>query len=113
MTKHTRYILFLLVLAALYGCASRKNNTATSRAYHAFFARYNTYYNGNVAYKKAHKTQINGHKDNYLEQLSLLIISNAIIEGRSSLHDFFGRYIVAVKKRNLNPPSLTAAQPRP
>ena len=77
MTKHTRYILFLLVLAALYGCASRKNNTATSRAYHAFFARYNTYYNGNVAYKKAHKTQINGHKDNYLEQLSLLIISNA------------------------------------
>ena len=66
-----------MILAALYGCASRKNNTATSRAYHAFFARYNTYYNGNVAYKKARKAQISGHKDNYLEQLPLLIVSNA------------------------------------
>lgn len=66
-----------MILAALYGCASRKNNTATSRAYHAFFARYNTYYNGNVAYKKASKAQISGHKDNYLEQLPLLIVSNA------------------------------------
>ena len=76
MTRYTRYILFLLVLAALYGCASRKKNNATTRAYHAFFARYNTYYNGNVAYKKATKSQISSHKDNYLEQLPLLIVSD-------------------------------------
>lgn len=44
--------------------------------YHAFFARYNTYYNGNVAYKKAKDNQIKQHKDNYLEQLPLLIVSD-------------------------------------
>ncbi|MBR6692012.1 MAG: tetratricopeptide repeat protein [Bacteroidaceae bacterium] len=76
MTRYTRYILLLFILATLCGCASRKKNTATTRAYHAFFARYNTYYNGNVAYKKAIKSQISGHKDNYLEQLPLLIVSN-------------------------------------
>ena len=44
--------------------------------YHAFSARYNTYYNGNVAYKEALKAQSQGHKDNYLEQLPLFTISN-------------------------------------
>ena len=44
--------------------------------YHAFTAKYNTYYNGNVAYGQALKAQKTGHKDNYLEQLPLLIISN-------------------------------------
>ena len=44
--------------------------------YHAFTAKYNTYYNGNVAYGQAQKAQKTGHKDNYLEQLPLLIISN-------------------------------------
>ena len=44
--------------------------------YHAFTARYNTYYNGNVAYNQALKAQKTGHKDNYLEQLPLLIVSD-------------------------------------
>lgn len=44
--------------------------------YHAFTARYNTYYNGNEAYKQALKAQKAAHKDNYLEQLPLLIISD-------------------------------------
>lgn len=76
MKKGTIYILFLLVVIGLQGCASRKNNTATTRAYHAFFARYNTYYNGNVAFNKGRRAQISGHTDNYLEQLPLLITSN-------------------------------------
>ena len=44
--------------------------------YHAFTARYNTYYNGNQAYNQALKAQKTGHKDNYLEQIPLLIISD-------------------------------------
>ena len=44
--------------------------------YHAFIARYNTYYNGNQAYNQALKAQKTGHKDNYLEQIPLLIISD-------------------------------------
>ncbi|MBO5865637.1 MAG: hypothetical protein J6Q73_06260 [Bacteroidaceae bacterium] len=44
--------------------------------YHAFTARYNTYYNGNQAYNQALKAQKTSHKDNYLEQLPLLIVSD-------------------------------------
>lgn len=64
------------MLFTLSGCASRKKNTAQTRMYHAFFARYNTFYNGNVAYKKGRDAQIKGHKDNYLEQLPLMITDN-------------------------------------
>ena len=75
MTKRIIHIVLLFVLVALCGCSGRKNN-ATARAYHAFTARYNTYYNGNVAYEQGLKAQSDGHKDNYLEQLPLLTISN-------------------------------------
>ncbi len=70
----------ILVLLAT-GCASRKNNTARTRMYHAFFAKYNTYYNGSVAFEKGNTSQITGHKDNYLEQLPLLITSSKATQG--------------------------------
>ena len=76
MRRHLHYIIAILVIAGLCGCASRRKNTAATRMYHAFTAKYNTYYNGNVAYNQALKAQKTGHKDNYLEQLPLLIISN-------------------------------------
>ena len=75
MSKKIIHIIALLVIVSLSGCSGRKNN-ATTRAYHAFTARYNTYYNGNLAYQQGIKAQSDGHKDNYLEQLPLLIVSN-------------------------------------
>lgn len=80
MTKKFTYAIILFVVVALCGCSGRKN-TATSRAYHAFTARYNTYYNGNLSYQQGLKAQSEGHKDNYLEQLPLLIISNKNTKG--------------------------------
>ena len=76
MRRITHYILSLLVIAGLCGCASRKENNASTRMYHALTARYNTYYNGNKAYEDGLKAQKSGHKDNYLEQLPLLIVSD-------------------------------------
>lgn len=77
MKRYTPYIILLsFIFIGLCGCASRKKNTAQTRMYHSFFARYNTYYNGNTAYKDAKKAQIEGHKDNYLELLPLLITSD-------------------------------------
>lgn len=76
MTKYLKYILPVLLLIIVSGCASRKKNTAQTRMYHSFFARYNTFYNGNVAFKKGYDAQIKGHKDNFLEQLPLLIVSD-------------------------------------
>jgi tetratricopeptide (TPR) repeat protein len=75
VTKKIIHITVLFAILILPGCSGRKNN-ATTRAYHAFTARYNTYYNGDLAYKQGIKTQSEGHKDNYLEQLPLFIISN-------------------------------------
>lgn len=75
MTNKIIHIATLFIVVTLFSCSGRKNN-ATTRAYHAFTARYNTYYNGSLAYKQGIKTQSDGHKDNYLEQLPLLIISN-------------------------------------
>ena len=76
MRKVLYYIIAIVVIAGLGSCASKRKNNATTRMYHAFTARYNTYYNGNEAYKQALKAQSNGHKDNYLEELPLLIISD-------------------------------------
>ena len=76
MRRITYYITAILVIACLCSCASRKKNTASTRMYHAFTARYNTYYNGSMAYDKALKAQKSAHKDNYLEQLPLLIVSD-------------------------------------
>ena len=74
--------IFLMILVLLAtGCASRKNNTARTRMYHAFFAKYNTYYKGSVAFEKGNTSQITGHKDNYLEQLPLLITSSKATQG--------------------------------
>ena len=70
------YIVVLIAIVGTTGCGSRKNNTASTRMYHAFTARYNTFHNGNKAYTDALQAQSQGHKDNYLEQLPLLIISS-------------------------------------
>ena len=74
--KIVLYTFLLIAVSVFCGCSSRKNNTAATRMYHAFSARYNTYYNGKLAYDQAFKSQIQGHRDNYLEQLPLLIISS-------------------------------------
>ena len=76
MKRSLLYISLFALLLLLGGCSSRKKNNAATRAYHAITARYNTWYNGNVAYNQGVKAQIEGHKDNYLEQLPLLITSS-------------------------------------
>ena len=77
MKKSIYYILVTtLLFYGLCSCSSRKQNTQATRAYHAFTARYNTFYNGKTAYDKAFDAQIDKHKDNYLELLPLNIISD-------------------------------------
>lgn len=79
--KYIQNIFILMLAMGLWGCGSRKNNTAQTRMYHAFFAKYNTFYNGSVAFDNASKEQIKGHKDNYLSPLPMLITSNKNTQG--------------------------------
>ncbi len=81
MKRHTQILLILLMATCIVGCVSRKKNTTKTRLYHAFTARYNTFYNGEVAFKEGNKAQIEGHKDNYLELLPLLINSSEATNG--------------------------------
>ena len=56
-------------------CSTEKN-TAQSRWWHSFNARYNTYYNGSLAYIDGSLEKETGHKDNYTEMLPLYTVGN-------------------------------------
>ena len=67
--------VFLTIALILTGCSTQKN-TAQSRWWHAFNAKYNTYYNGTLAYIDGSLEKETGNKDNYTEQISLYTVSN-------------------------------------
>lgn len=70
-------MLLLAVLVALLamGCSTQKN-TAKSRWWHSFNARYNTYYNGTLAYIEGSLAKEDGNKDNFTEIIPLYTVGN-------------------------------------
>lgn len=68
-------MLFAAVLLAATGCSTQKN-TAKTRWWHSFKARYNTYYNGTLAYIDGSLEKENGNKDNFTEMLPLYTVGN-------------------------------------
>lgn len=82
--KNIIYIfLSLMVVMAVVGCSTKKN-TANTRFYHAFTARYNTYYNGHEAYKEGVLEVERANKDNYTEVLPYFPIGNKKTVGSGS-----------------------------
>ena len=67
-------VLFV-ALAILAGCSTEKN-TAQTRRWHSFMAKYNTYYNGSLAYIDASIEKENGIKDNFTEMIPLYPVGN-------------------------------------
>ena len=57
------------------GCSTQKN-TAKSRAWHSFKAKYNAFYNGKLAYIDASTEKENGNKDNFTEPIPLYTVTN-------------------------------------
>ena len=77
-TLKARHIAFVAIIAALIaatGCSTQKN-TAKTRWWHSFTARYNTYYNGSVAYIDGSLEKENGNKDNFTELIPLYTVGN-------------------------------------
>ena len=93
MRRHLTYILLIVLSLSLYNCASRKNNTKQARMYHSFSAKYNTYHNGKTAFITGHLAQVNSHKDNYLQDIPLLINSVKSSQSLGSSH-----YNIAIEK---------------
>ena len=65
----------LVVVLFLTSCASQKN-TASTRWWKSFKARYNTYFNGHQAYLEGMRTKTEGNKDNYTDVIPLLMVGN-------------------------------------
>lgn len=64
-----------MVLVAVVSCSTKKN-TAVTRNVQGFKARYNTYFNGNEAYKEGRRLQEEGNKDNFTELIPLYVTGN-------------------------------------
>lgn len=56
-------------------CASKKN-TSRTRFWKAFYARYNTFYNGKQAFIDATSEQESGNKDDFTEMIPLYMVGN-------------------------------------
>lgn len=77
MKDKKSYILIAVVaLVALLASCSTEKNTSRSRWWHSFNARYNTYYNGSVAYIDASLEKENGNKDNFTEMIPMYTVGN-------------------------------------
>lgn len=68
-------IMAPVVILALTSCSTQKN-TSSSRWWHAFKARYNTYYNGAMAYIDGSLEKEDGNQDNYTELIPLYTVNN-------------------------------------
>ena len=68
-------LMIVAVAVAIVSCSTQKN-TAGSRFWHSFNARYNTYYNGEMAFIDGNLEKEKNNKDNYTELIPLYPVGN-------------------------------------
>ena len=70
------YILYIVAIGTLIAACSVRKNTQRTRAWHSFSAKYNTYYNGKLAYIDGALEKEKGNKDDFTERLPLFTVGN-------------------------------------
>ena len=104
--------LAMVVALVATVCFAQNKNTAKSRFWHAFNARYNTYYNGHMAFLDGNLEKEKGHKDNFTELLPLYPVGNKLSRdiGKSNyertvekMEKAIQRHTIKVKGREQNP----------
>ena len=70
------FLFLLLSSSCFFISCSTKKNTAKSRWWQSFTARYNTYFNGSQAFIEGSLEKENGNKDNYTELIPLYTVGN-------------------------------------
>ena len=88
-----RSLFFLLTILLFISSCSTKNNNAQTRWWHSFNAKYNTYYNGQVAFTDGNLEKEKGNQDNYTETLPLYPVGN-----KNSREIGKGQYDRAIEK---------------
>ena len=83
-------------------CSTQKN-TAKSRWWHAFNARYNTYFNGAQAYIDGSLAKENGNKDNFTELIPLYTVGNKASRslGESQFNTAIEKAQKAIKRHSI------------
>ena len=84
--------LAVAVALVTVGCSTKKN-TASTRWWHSFNARYNTYFNGSQAFIDGNLEKEKGNQDNYTEMIPLYMVGN-----RQSREIGRGQYDRAIEK---------------
>ena len=74
--KNALQICVAVVITIVVAACSAHKNTAKSRAWQSFTAKYNTYYNGKVAYIEGALEKEKGNKDNFTEMLPMFTVGN-------------------------------------
>lgn len=69
-------MLVAAMLLLMAGACSTKKNTAKTRWWKSFNARYNTYYNGNLAFIDGSEEKEKGNKDNFTEMIPYYMVGN-------------------------------------
>lgn len=76
MFRTSRIVFFLTIITVVMAGCSTQKNTGSSRWWHSFTARYNTYYNGSQAYEDGALEKEKGNKDNFTELIPLYTVGN-------------------------------------
>ena len=88
--------IYIAVVGMLMAACSAHKNTARSRFWQSFNAKYNTYYNGSQAYIDGALEKEKGNKDNFTEMLPLYTVGNK--ESRSLGKGNFDRTVEKMEK---------------
>ena len=95
MRRYYTIVCFALLLTAV--ACSTKKNTAGTRRWHAFTARYNTYFNGKTSFDEQLETMLNGYHENYTERILMHPVS-ALPKEKQSAGGPFDRAILKGNK---------------
>lgn len=89
-------IVLVFAAALLLVCCGSHRNTARSRFIKSFHSRYNTYYNGSLAFIDGTEEQENGNADNFTEMLPMYMPANKATQQMGSAN--FARAIEKSEK---------------
>ena len=95
MRRFYTIVCFALLLTAV--ACSTKKNTAGTRRWHAFTARYNTYFNGKTSFDEQLETMLNSYHENYTERILMHPVS-ALPKEKQSAGGPFDRAILKGNK---------------
>lgn len=101
-SRSSRLFVIVLSLTILTACSTKKN-TALTRRYHAFTAKYNTTYNGELAFIEGLTAQEKGHRDNYTMLLPISISADKSTAGmgKSNYDTAIEKAEKAIKKHSI------------